>query len=48
MKDKEQIRKILREDINKTKSIEIQAPNMLKLKHSFISIFLAGSIESFF
>ena len=27
------------------KSIEIQAPNHLKLKHGYTSIFLAGSIE---
>lgn len=42
---KEQIKKILREDISKTKSIEIQAPKTLKLKHNYLSIFLAGSIE---
>ncbi len=28
-----------------TKSIEIQAPNMLKLKKGYTSVFLAGSIE---
>ena len=27
------------------KAIEIQAPNTLKLKHNYLSIFLAGSIE---
>lgn len=27
------------------KAIEIQAPNTLQLKHNYISIFLAGSIE---
>ena len=27
------------------KAIEIQAPNHLKLKHGYTSIFLAGSIE---
>lgn len=42
---KNNIRQILREDTNMHKSIEIQAPNALKLKHDYISIFLAGSIE---
>lgn len=35
----------LNEEKEMYKSIEIQAPNHLKLKHHFTSIFLAGSIE---
>lgn len=42
---KSRIKQILREDTKMYKSIEIQAPNQLKLKHNFTSIFLAGSIE---
>ena len=42
---KENIKKILREGKDVYKSIEIQAPNTLKLKHDYLSIFLAGSIE---
>lgn len=43
MKDK--IKTILRENTDMYKSIEIQAPKTLKLKHNYTSIFLAGSIE---
>lgn len=42
---KNNIKKILRENTNMYKSIEIQAPNHLKLKHNYKTIFLAGSIE---
>jgi len=43
MKDK--IKEILRENTEMYKSVEIQAPNHLKLQHHYTTIFLAGSIE---
>lgn len=42
---KDDIKKILHESTNMYKSVEIQAPNNLKLQHRYTSIFLAGSIE---
>lgn len=42
---KSKLNRYLNEQEDMTKSIEIQAPHQLKLKHGFTSIFLAGSIE---
>jgi len=42
---KERLRQELVESDDMYKSVEIQAPNKLKLRHNFTTIFLAGSIE---
>ncbi len=42
---KEMLRKNMLEQKDMYESVEIQAPNHLKLKHNYKTIFLAGSIE---